>query len=84
MGNFSFVKLHKKRGDIFTLRIEKVEEKLPIEEPPIVEDLTAAKADEIVITPEPVVPEIPKPKEEIVPNDVIYRIKWGDTLWDLA
>ena len=66
------------------LPIEKVEEKLPIEEPPIVEDLTAAKVDEIVITPEPVVPEIPKPKEEIVPNDVIYRIKWGDTLWDLA
>ena len=66
------------------LPIEKVEEELPIEEPPIVEDLTAAKVDEIVITPEPVVPEIPKPKEEIVPNDVIYRIKWGDTLWDLA
>ena len=56
------------------------------EEPilPVVEDLTAAKEDEIVITPEPVVPEIPEPKEEVVPTQVTYRIKWGDTLWDLA
>ena len=48
------------------------------------EDLTSAKEDFIVITPEPVVPEIPEPKEEAVPEDIIYRIKWGDTLWDLA
>ena len=65
-----------------------VQEELPIveEEPilPVVEDLTAAKEDEIVITPEPVVPEIPEPKEEVVPTQVTYRIKWGDTLWDLA
>ena len=52
-------------------------------EPPI-EDLTSAKVDTIVITPEPVVPEIPEPKEVAKPINVTYRIKWGDTLWDLA
>ena len=51
---------------------------------PILEEQIAAKEDEIVITPEPVVPVIPEPKEEIKPAEVIYRIKWGDTLWDLA
>ena len=65
-----------------------VQEELPIveEEPilPVEEDLTSAKEDVIVITPEPVVPEIPEPKEEVVPTQVTYRIKWGDTLWDLA
>ena len=54
----------------------------PIREtPPVVE----AKEDEIVIAPEPeqVVPEPPKesPKK---PEDKIYKIKWGDTLWDIA
>ena len=51
---------------------------------PIVEDFIAAKEDEIIITPEPVAPVIPEPKEEVKPTEVIYRIKWGDTLWDLA
>ena len=51
---------------------------------PVVEDFIAAKEDEIIITPEPVVPVIPEPKEEVKPTEVIYRIKWGDTLWDLA
>ena len=56
-----------------------------IPETPVVEDLTAAKEDTIVVTPEPVVPEIPEPKvEEKAPEQVIYRIRWGDTLWDLA
>ena len=54
----------------------------PIREtPPVVE----AKEEEIVIAPEPeqVVPEPPKesPKK---PEDKIYKIKWGDTLWDIA
>ena len=51
---------------------------------PVVEDFIAAKEDEIIITPEPVAPVIPEPKEEVKPTEVIYRIKWGDTLWDLA
>ena len=51
---------------------------------PVVEDFIAAKEDEIIITPEPVAPVIPEPKEEVKPTEVIYRIKWGDTLWDLS
>ena len=76
----------KKEGTSVETPIEK--EVVPVEvekEPePIVEDFIAAKEDEIIITPEPVVPVIPEPKEEVKPTEVIYRIKWGDTLWDLA
>ena len=61
--------------------VESLEKELPVLEK---EDLTSAKENEIVITPEPVVPEIPEPKVEVAPAKVIYRIKWGDTLWDLA
>ena len=64
-----------------TIPVEDVETELPVLEK---EDLTSAKENEIVITPEPVVPEIPEPKVEVAPAKVIYRIKWGDTLWDLA
>lgn len=49
--------------------------------PPVIQ----AKEEEIVIAPEPeqVIPEPPKepPKK---PEDKIYKIKWGDTLWDIA
>ena len=76
----------KKEGTSVETPIET--EVVPVEvekEPePIVEDFIAAKEDEIIITPEPVAPVIPKPKEEVKPTEVIYRIKWGDTLWDLA
>ena len=64
-----------------TIPVETIETELPVLEK---EDLTSAKENEIVITPEPVVPEIPEPKVEVAPAKVIYRIKWGDTLWDLA
>ena len=64
-----------------TVPVESIEKELPVLEK---EDLTSAKENEIVITPEPVVPEIPEPKVEVAPAKVIYRIKWGDTLWDLA
>lgn len=64
-----------------TVPVESLEKELPFLEK---EDLTSAKENEIVITPEPVVPEIPEPKVEVAPAKVIYRIKWGDTLWDLA
>ena len=43
----------------------------------------SAKEDEIVIATTPVVPELPPaPKEK--PQDIHYKIKWGDTLWDIA
>lgn len=53
----------------------------PEPEPEIVE----AKEDEIVVVEEPekVVPEPPK-EPEVKPEDITYKIKWGDTLWDIA
>ena len=44
-----------------------------------------AKEDEIVIIEkaEEVVPAQPPVAEE-KPKDIIYKIKWGDTLWDIA
>ena len=44
-----------------------------------------AKADEVVVAPaaEAVVPE--KPAEPVKKaEDTVYKIKWGDTLWDIA
>ena len=43
------------------------------------------KENEIVVAvvPETVVPETPAPKKE-KPADIRYKIKWGDTLWDIA
>ena len=43
-----------------------------------------AKENEIVIAPaEKVVPEVPQEKPANAKN-ITYKIKWGDTLWDLA
>ncbi|MBQ6780471.1 MAG: Hsp70 family protein [Treponema sp.] len=58
----------------------------PIEEPePKVPSVvvTDAQEDKIVVAPTPdIVPvPAPKPKEK---RDVRYRIKWGDTLWDIS
>lgn len=44
----------------------------------------AARSDEIVVAPpdaETVAPAPPAPSTE---DDIIYRIKWGDTLWDIS
>lgn len=67
-------------------RIEESFESLPEEEPlpPPVE----AKEEEIVVVMEPeavetVVPEPPAEPEK-KPADIVYKIKWGDTLWDIA
>ena len=58
---------------------EVVEEK--VEEPPV----PAAKEDEIVIIEkaEEVVPEQPAPAKT-EPQKIYYKIRWGDTLWDIA
>ena len=70
-----------------------IEEPAPIPEPepepePELEpepEIVEAKEDEIVVVEEPekVVPEPPK-EPEIKPEDITYKIKWGDTLWDIA
>ncbi|MCQ2601602.1 MAG: LysM peptidoglycan-binding domain-containing protein, partial [Treponema sp.] len=66
---------------------EPEEELVPEEEPepePVIE--TSAKEDEIVIIEEAeeVKPEPPAPPKEEPKPDIIYKIKWGDTLWDIA
>jgi len=60
----------------------------PVEETPEIETVEAPAAveDKIVVAPEsevvvPVVPPAPEPEKA---KDVKYRIRWGDTLWDIA
>ena len=65
-----------------------VEEKIVEPEPePVVEEEKApeAKEDEVIVIVEAenVVP-LPPPVEKVEPIVVTYKIKWGDTLWDIA
>ena len=64
-----------------TVAIEKVEETAPA----IKEPVPAAKEEEVVIIEkaEEVVPEQPPVVEEKL-KDITYKIKWGDTLWDIS
>ena len=57
----------------------------PVEEPEPEPAVPEAKEDEIVIIEkaEEVVPAQPPVAEE-KPKDITYKIKWGDTLWDIA
>lgn len=62
---------------------EFIDEEISEEEPSI-----EAKEDEVVVVTEPeivetVVPE-PAPEPEQKPADIVYKIKWGDTLWDIS
>lgn len=45
-----------------------------------------AVEDTVVVAPEPevVVPVPPAPKPVEKPKDIKYRIRWGDTLWDIS
>lgn len=64
-----------------------IEQPLPElkEETPVVEPVPEAKEEEIIIVEkaEEVIPEQPPVAEE-KPQDTTYKIKWGDTLWDIA
>lgn len=71
-------------SDIF----EDYEEEFADEEISEEEPSTEAKEDEVVVVTEPeivetVVPE-PAPEPEQKPADIVYKIKWGDTLWDIS
>ena len=59
------------------------EEPLP---PPPEPVAPAAKVDEIVVVEEAdiVVPDLPKVEEKKGPKVTTYKIKWGDTLWDIS
>ncbi|MDE5899498.1 MAG: LysM peptidoglycan-binding domain-containing protein [Treponemataceae bacterium] len=54
---------------------------LPEPEPEVVE----AQEDVVIVVAEPekVVPE-PPAEPEVKPQGIVYKIKWGDTLWDIA
>lgn len=73
---------------------EVIEEEIPIVEEPkeepavevvVKEETAPAKEDAIVVaeTPAAVVPAAPEPVPEKLP-DIRYKIKWGDTLWDIS
>lgn len=55
----------------------------PVE--PAVPEVPAAVEDEIIVIEkaEEVIPEPPAPPVK-EPQDITYKIKWGDTLWDIA
>ncbi|MBQ3836358.1 MAG: LysM peptidoglycan-binding domain-containing protein, partial [Treponema sp.] len=59
------------------------EEPLP---PPPEPVAPPAKEDEIVVVEEAeiVVPDLPKVEEKREPKVITYKIKWGDTLWDIS
>ena len=63
------------------------EELLSGQEEPLSEPVEA-KEEEIVVVTEPEVVEtvVPEPPAapETKPSDITYKIKWGDTLWDIA
>lgn len=62
----------------------KTEEPKP-EPEPVKEEIPAAVEDEIIVIEkaEEVLPEPPAPPK-VEPQDITYKIKWGDTLWDIA
>ena len=76
------------------IQIESAQEvtQLPPPAEPKVEEIQvpiapAAKEDEVVVIPqaELVVPDLPYgEKTEHKPKEILYKIKWGDTLWDLS
>lgn len=52
----------------------------PVKQPEVI----PAKENEVVVAePEKVIPQPPKEPEN-KPKDIRYKIKWGDTLWDIA
>lgn len=57
----------------------------PIEKPEPLPPVPESKEEEVLIieNAEDVVP-LPPPVKPIKPKDISYKIKWGDTLWDIS
>lgn len=68
--------------------IEEVQsESAPAEELPVAEEIPAAREEEIIVIEkaEEVVPvQPPAPVVKETPKTTSYKIKWGDTLWDIS
>lgn len=73
-----------KTGENDTVAVQPVEEPTPSPEP-VVEPEPEPEVEEIVIIEkaEEVIPEQPPVAVE-KPKDITYKIKWGDTLWDIS
>ena len=58
----------------------------PLPPEPVAQVAPPAKEDEIVVIEETknVVPDFPPPQEKSAPKEIVYKVKWGDTLWDLS
>ena len=82
--------LGKRKAEAPVQAVEVTEKTEPVEEPvsePEPEPEIEAKEDEIVVITEPEIVETvepEKPAEPEKPKDITYKIKWGDTLWDIA
>lgn len=85
-------KKNTKTEEVITPPVEevKVPEEIQIPEETIVEEIPEsvpqAKEDEIIVIEEAeeVEPLPPPVKEEKKPESIKYKIKWGDTLWDIC
>ena len=57
----------------------------PIEKPEPLPPVPESKEEEVLIieNAEDVVP-LPPPVKPVKPKDISYKIKWGDTLWDIS
>ena len=86
---YNLIKSRNTRGETTaeaTIQETEVEEFEPMENIEVIEvaEAPAAEEDKVVVAPEPeVVVPAPAPKKE-KKADVKYRIRWGDTLWDIA
>ena len=90
--NAAYLKNKKNKNDTKTEQVVQAEPEkpTPVVEPepepePQKEEVPQSKEDEVIVIEEAekVVP-LPPPVEEKKPADITYKIKWGDTLWDIA
>ena len=60
-----------------------VEKEIPVPEEKLV--IVPAKENQIVVAPvEQIVPTVPVAKTSVKKENIQYKIRWGDTLWDIS